>query len=61
MFSDLLRWGTRRAPEAAAPKAPVAKGVETVITSKGLPKFLAALSGQPSPAAVIDFGPVIGS
>ena len=61
MFSDLLRWGTRRAPEAAAPKAPVAKGVETVITSKGLPKFLAALSGQPSPAAVIDFGPVIGT
>jgi hypothetical protein len=62
MLSDLLRWGTKRAPEpTAARKLPAAKGVETVISSKGLPKFLSALSNQPSPAALIDFGPVIGT
>ena len=32
-----------------------------MISSKGLPKFLSALSNQPPPTAVIDFGPVIGS
>ena len=62
MFSDLLRWGTRASrPRPLRRSRRLPKGVETVITSKGLPKFLSALSGQPSPAAVIDFGPVIGS
>ena len=62
MFSDLLRWGARRAPDAvAAPKPPAPKAGEAVISSKALPKFLSALSNQPAPAAVIDFGPVIGT
>jgi len=62
MLSDLLRWGTKRAPETTAvPKPPAVKGIEAIISSKGLPKFLSALSNQPSPASLIDFGPVIGT
>jgi hypothetical protein len=62
MLSDLLRWGSRRSAEAtAAPKLPAAKGSEAIITSKALPRFLSALSNQPAPAALIDFGPVIGT
>ncbi len=62
MLSDLLRWGARRSPQSpAAPHLPAPQGSEVVISSKGLPKFLSALSNQPSPTAVIDFGPVIGS
>jgi len=62
MLSDLLRWGTKRAPKTTAvPKPPAVKGIEAIISSKGLPKFLSALSNQPSPASLIDFGPVIGT
>ena len=59
---DLLRWGPRRA-EAPSPSKPSASAAATepVISSKAFPKFLSALANQPTPAAVIDFGPVIGS
>ena len=62
MLSELLRWGGKRQPEAApAAGPPLPKPGETLISSKGLPKFLAAIAGQPPPAALIDFGPVIGA
>ena len=62
MLSDLLRWGARRPPQSAtSPDVSPTKGTEGIFSSKGFPKFLAALSNQPSPAAVVDFGPVIGS
>ena len=62
MISDLLKWGGKRPADASAPgdiRAP--KGADgTVVPSKAFPKFLAALSHQPEPTLVIDFGPVIG-
>ena len=63
MLTDLFSWGGKRAPQSTsdATQPAAAKGGEPVISSKGFPKFLAALSAQPSPAAVIDFGPVIGA
>ena len=65
MFSDLLKWGAKRPdPPADAPKPtdlPPPKGGEQVVPSKAFPKFLSALSHQPEPTTVLDFGPVIGS
>lgn len=62
MLSDLLRWGAKRFPQpSAAPSLPDPNGSEALVSSKGFPKFLSALSHQPSPVAVVDFGPVIGS
>ena len=58
MLSDLLKWGSKRS--GAADIAPP-KGGDLVVASKAFPKFLSALSHQPEPSAVIDFGPVIGS
>ena len=62
MLSDLLRWGGKR-PEPSDPPgdAPVERGGEPVVASKAFPKFLTALSQQPSPAVLLDFGPVIGA
>ena len=62
MFSDLLKWGGKRQDEAPAPtNLPPPKGGEQVVPSKAFPKFLSALSHQPEPTTVVDFGPVIGS
>jgi hypothetical protein len=62
MFSDLLKWGGKRPDDASAPKdLPPPKGGEQVVPSKAFPKFLSALSHQPEPTTVIDFGSVIGS
>jgi hypothetical protein len=62
-LSELLRWGSRKGEPtpAATPKPAAARSGETVISSKAFPKFLSALTNQPAPAAVIDFGPVIGA
>lgn len=62
MLSDLLRWGGKRPPDARPPAGPpLPQAGETLISSKGLPKFVAAVANQPGPAALIDFGPVIGA
>ncbi|HSC27390.1 MAG TPA: class I SAM-dependent methyltransferase [Vicinamibacterales bacterium] len=55
MLSDLLRWGGRR-PDVLGDGTDVGPPVP----SKGFPKFLTALSQQPSPL-LLDFGPVIGA
>ena len=61
MLSDLLKWGSKRTPNASGPgdiRPP--KGGEQVVATKAFPKFLAAVSQQPDPSIVIDLGPVIG-
>ncbi|HVL69232.1 MAG TPA: class I SAM-dependent methyltransferase [Vicinamibacterales bacterium] len=61
MLSDLLKWGSRRPSRSdSASDLPPPKGGEPVVASKAFPKFLSALSHQPEPPVVIDFGPVIG-
>ena len=63
MLSDLLKWGGKRLePTQAGASGGVsaAHGDEPVIGSKAFPKFLAALTAQPSPV-LLDFGPVIGT
>jgi predicted SAM-dependent methyltransferase len=58
MLSDILKWSSRRpggAAEAIDPRVD-----DLVQPSKGLPKFIAALSQHDSPV-LLDFGPVIGS
>ena len=59
MITDLLKWGGKRPADADIPAAKGSDGV--VVPSKAFPKFLSALSHQPEPTTVIDFGPVIGS
>ena len=59
MLSDILKWGTKRTGAASDIAPP--KGTDLVVSSKAFPKFLSALSHQPEPSVVIDFGPVIGS
>ena len=62
MISDLLKWGGKRPGDGSAPgDIPAPKGGEAIVASKAFPKFLSALSHQPEPTTVIDFGPVIGS
>ena len=63
MLSDLLKWGGKRdenAPAGATRGASPTSASEPVIGTKAFPKFLAAISSQPSPV-VLDFGPVIGT
>jgi hypothetical protein len=63
MLSDILKWGGKRdenAPAGAARSASATPASEPVVGTKAFPKFLAALSSQPSPV-VLDFGPVIGT
>jgi hypothetical protein len=62
MLSDLLKWGGRRPGQSGAPRndAPNPRTDETVVASKAFPKFLNALTHQPTPV-LVDFGPVIGS
>ena len=59
MLSDILRWGVRRSDREGSAHA-LAPRDEPVVVSKGLPKFLWALTQQPSPT-LLDFGPVIGT
>jgi hypothetical protein len=60
MLSDILRWGGRRAERAGGVQTlPVSRDAPVVV-SKGLPKFLAALTQHPAPT-LLDFGPVIGT
>lgn len=62
-ISDLLKFGGKKPdPIAGGPAvdAPAPKGPDTVVASKALPKFVAALQNRPAPV-VIDFGPVIGT
>jgi hypothetical protein len=58
-ITDLLKFGGRKPDQGGAPDAP-ARGGETTIQSKALPKFISALSGKDAPL-LIDFGPVIGT
>jgi hypothetical protein len=63
MLSDLLKWGGKRLEptQAGAPRSvSAASGDEPVVGSKAFPKFLAALTAQPS-KVLLDFGPVIGT
>jgi hypothetical protein len=62
MLSDLLKWGGKRPdqPAAGAGEASLPAGEGPVVSSKAFPKFLTALTHQPSPI-LLDFGPVIGS
>lgn len=58
-FSDLLRWGARRAPQEEV-VVPDVRVEEPVLPSIALPRFLAALSGRTNPG-LVDLGPVVGS
>jgi len=59
-ISDLLKFGGKRPSQVGGiSDAPSAKGSDSVVMSKALPKFIAALSSTESPV-LIDFGPVIG-
>ncbi|CAN5664393.1 MAG: class I SAM-dependent methyltransferase [Acidobacteria bacterium] len=58
MLSDLLRW--KRQPDGSG-NAPRPKGEESVLPTKALPKFLAAIGQQPDSPLLLDLGPVIGS
>ena len=63
MLSDLLKWGGKRdenAPTGVTRTAAPTSASEPVVGTKAFPKFLAALTSQPSPV-VLDFGPVIGT
>jgi len=55
----LFNW-TPRKPDAAPAEAPVAVAEPSVTASKVFPKFLAALSHQPSPV-LVDAGGVVGA
>ena len=60
-ISDLLKFGGKRSDQSAGgADATTARGAETIVSSKALPKFIAALSSTEAPV-LIDFGPVIGS
>jgi predicted SAM-dependent methyltransferase len=59
MLSDILKWGPKR-PDRSPAESVGVSGSEPVVASKGLPKFLQALTQQPSPV-LLDFGPVIGT
>ena len=59
MLSDLLKWGAKR-PDRPGGGLPASRDNDPVVPSKGLPKFLAALSQRSSPI-LLDFGPVIGT
>lgn len=62
MLSDILKWGGKRVENGAdgAARSASPPSAEPVVGSKAFPKFLAALTAQPSPV-LLDFGPVIGT
>lgn len=62
MLSDILRWGGKRPGQADPPgSAPEARGGDTLVPSKALPKFLSAIAHQSDAPVLIDLGPVIGA
>ena len=62
MLSDILRWGGKRPGQPDPPgDAPAARGGDTLVPSKALPKFLSAIAHQSESPVLIDLGPVIGS
>src|SRR5689334_10082731 len=62
MLSDILRWGGKRPGQSDPPgDAALARGGESVVASKALPKFLAAISQRSDAPVLIDLGPVIGT
>ena len=60
MLSDLLKWGTRRQDSASGKGDAPAPREEPLVTSKALPKFVAALAPRDAPV-LLDFGPVSGA
>lgn len=62
MLSDILRWGGKRPGQSDPPgDATLARGGETVVASKALPKFLAAIAQRSDSPVLIDLGPVVGT
>ena len=62
MLSDILRWGGKRPGQSDPPgDAALARGGESVVASKALPKFLAAIAQRSDAPVLIDLGPVIGT
>ena len=62
MLSDILRWGGKRPGQSDPPgDATLARGGESVVASKALPKFLAAIAQRADAPVLIDLGPVIGT
>jgi hypothetical protein len=62
-ISDLLKFGGRKPDPSGRGEgadAPAPKGLEPVIPSKALPKFVSALQHCSAPV-LVDFGPVIGT
>jgi SAM-dependent methyltransferase len=61
-ISDLLKFGGKRPdrPAGGVSDTPVPRGPDTIVPSKALPKFVAALAARDSPI-LVDFGPVIGT
>jgi predicted SAM-dependent methyltransferase len=60
MLSDILKWGVKRPDRSGVAESASVARDEPVVVSKGLPKFLSALTQQPTPV-LLDFGPVIGT
>lgn len=62
MLSDILRWGGKRPGQSDGPgDTTLVRGGETVVASKALPKFLAAIAQRSDSPVLIDLGPVIGT
>lgn len=62
MLSDLLRWGVKRPDLGDTPgDGPAPRVEEPAVPSKGLPKFLTAISHQPGAPVLLDLGPVMGT
>lgn len=62
MLSDLLRWGGKRPGQSDSQgTAPPSRDGDTLMPSKALPKFLAAIAHQSESPVLIDLGPVIGA
>ena len=60
-MSPLFNWSARKtATETATMSPPPARIVETLSTSRALPKFLSALASRPEPV-LLDLGPVVGA
>ena len=60
-MSPLFNWSARKADHETAAEPPSSSRiVETLSTSRTLPKFLAALTGHPAPV-LLDLGPVVGA
>jgi hypothetical protein len=59
-LTGLFKWSARKAEEPAAAPVVAPLPAEPATTSKVLPRFLSALSHQPTPV-LLDLGPIVGS